>query len=192
MTKTMELTSIREQAAEAARLLIQAAAPKGGELCVIGCSTSEVVGERIGSASNADVAKAIMAGLLPVLREAGVYVAVQGCEHINRSLCVERDCMERYHLAEVWVEPWLHAGGAFCTEAAERFTDHVMVEDLRGQATLGIDIGGTLIGMHMRPVVVPVHAALRQIGSAVLILAKSRPRYVGGPRAHYPSQAAPR
>lgn len=185
MTKTMELTSIREQAAEAARLLIQAAAPKGGELCVIGCSTSEVVGERIGSASNADVAKAIMDGLLPVLREAGIYVAVQGCEHINRSLCVERDCMERYHLAEVWVEPWLHAGGAFCTEAAERFADHVMVEDLRGQATLGIDIGGTLIGMHLRRVAIPVRLSIKKIGEANILCARTRPKYIGGARAVY-------
>ena len=177
--------------------------PKEGTMLTVSRMISDAVTEAAAEGANVyklidlmlesgEVALRITPDLLPVLREAGVYVAVQGCEHINRSLCVERDCMERYHLAEVWVEPWLHAGGAFCTEAAERFADHVMVEDLRGQATLGIDIGGTLIGMHMRPVVVPVHAALRQIGSAVLILAKSRPRYVGGPRAHYPSQAAPR
>lgn len=185
-----EFETIRNQAAEAARLLIESAAPRGGELCVIGCSTSEIAGARIGSASSAEVAAAVMDGMLPVLRGAGVYIAVQGCEHINRALCVERSCMERFGLSEVWVEPWLHAGGAFCTEAAQCFCDHVMVEDLRAQATLGIDIGGTLIGMHLRPVVVPIHASLRQIGSATLILAKSRPRYVGGPRAHYPAHAA--
>lgn len=186
----MELTRIQEQAATAARLLIESAAPKGGELCVIGCSTSEIAGERIGSASNAEIAHAVMDGLLPVLYDAGMFVAVQGCEHINRALCVERACAERFALPEVWVEPWLHAGGAFCTEAAARFEDHLMVEDLRSLATLGIDIGGTLIGMHMRPVVVPIHASLRQVGHAMLILAKSRPRYVGGPRAHYPERTA--
>lgn len=184
------LDQLRDQAAEAARLLLASAAPHAGELCVIGCSTSEIVGERIGSASNEEVAAAVMDGLLPVLRGAGLFVAVQGCEHINRSLCVERACMERFGLSEVWVEPWLHAGGAFCTEASRRFDDHVMVEDLHARATLGIDIGGTLIGMHLRPVVVPIHAPLRQLGCATLILAKSRPRYVGGPRAHYPQGAA--
>lgn len=186
----LNLNEIREQAAEAARLLLASAAPEPGALCVIGCSTSEIAGERIGSASNADVARAVMDGLLPVLKAAGVCVAVQGCEHINRALCVERACLERFGLSEVWVEPWLHAGGAFCTEAAARFVPHAMVEDLRAQATLGMDIGGTLIGMHMRPVVVPIHAPLRHIGGATLVLAKSRPRYVGGPRAHYPANAA--
>lgn len=186
----LDLNVIHEKATEAARLLLSSAAPAPGALCVIGCSTSEIAGERIGSASNAEVARAVMDGLLPVLHGAGLFVAVQGCEHINRALCVERACQERFGLAEVWVEPWLHAGGAFCTEAAGRFADHVMVEDLRAQATLGIDIGGTLIGMHLRPVVVPIHAALRRIGSATLVLAKSRPRYVGGPRAHYPDHTS--
>lgn len=177
----LNLNEIREQAARGRRLLLASAAPEPGALCVIGCSTSEIAGERIGSASNADVARAVMDGLLPVLKAAGVCVAVQGCEHINRALCVERACLERFGLSEVWVEPWLHAGGAFCTEAAARFAPHAMVEDLRAQATLGMDIGGTLIGMHMRPVVVPIHAPLRHIGGATLVLAKSRPRYVGGP-----------
>jgi len=188
----MDLNKIREQAAEAATLLLENASPKRGELCVIGCSTSEVLGEHIGSASSTEVATAIMDGLLPVLKEAGIHIAVQGCEHINRALCVERGTAEKFLLPECWVEPWLHAGGAFSTEAANRFADHIMVEELRAQATLGIDIGGTMIGMHMRPVVVPIHASLRQIGAATLIMAKSRPRYIGGPRARYPQMAAAR
>ena len=93
--------------------------------------------------------------------------------------------MEKFALQEVWVKPWLHAGGAFVTQATERFSDPVMVEELRSQAVLGMDIGGTMIGMHLRPVVVPMHTQIRRIGEANLILARSRPKYVGGPRARY-------
>ena len=181
----MDFTRITEQAHEAADILLNAAQPAAGEICVIGCSTSEVAGQRIGSASSLDVARAIMDGLLPPLAQAGVFVAVQGCEHINRALCVSKNCMEKYGLEPVAVEPWLRAGGAFITEAFARFSGCVMVENLRARATLGMDIGGTLIGMHLRPVVVPIHTDLRRIGEANLILARCRPKYIGGPRAHY-------
>ena len=188
----LDYETIRSQAKNAAKLLMENATPERERLLVIGCSTSEILGQHIGSASSEEVAVAVMDGILPVFEAAGIYVAVQGCEHINRALCVERETAERFGLSEVWVEPWLHAGGAFSTEAAKRFRDHVMVEDLKGQATLGIDIGGTMIGMHMRAVVVPIHAEQKRIGEATLIMAKSRPKYVGGPRAHYPSGAAAR
>ena len=181
----MDFREITAAARRGAQIVIESRAPKPGEVFVVGCSTSEIMGARIGSSSSEDAARAVMEGVWPEVDAAGLFLAVQGCEHINRSLCVSRACMERYQLQEVWVRPWLHAGGAFVTEATKRIPDHVMVEDLRGQATLGMDIGGTLIGMHLRPVVVPVHTDLRSIGSATLILARSRPKYVGGPRAQY-------
>ena len=96
---------IQAQAAQAAEILIREAAPKPGSLCVVGCSTSEVGGKMIGSASSEEIAAALWAGLTPVLEKAGVFLAVQGCEHINRSLCVSRACMERYGLTEVMVRP---------------------------------------------------------------------------------------
>ncbi len=182
---SVNYSEITKQAAEAVDILLASAEPKAGEIFVIGCSTSEIIGKRIGSASSEDAAKAVMEGVLPKLETAGLYLAVQGCEHINRALVTSRVCMERFRLQEVWVKPWLHAGGAFATEAFNRLPDRVMVEDLCAQATLGMDIGGTLIGMHLHPVVVPVHSNLRNIGEATLILAKSRPKYVGGPRAQY-------
>lgn len=181
----MDFEAITRAAKQAAELAIESRKPAPGEIFVVGCSTSEVMGQRIGSASSEEAAAVLMDGILPVVQQAGLYLAVQGCEHINRSLCVPRACMQRYQLQEVWVHPWLHAGGAFVTEATKRVEDYVMVEDLRGQATLGLDIGGTLIGMHLHPVVVPVHTDLRSIGSATLIIARSRPKYVGGPRAQY-------
>ena len=181
----MIFQELTDSAKKAVKILLESRKPAAGEILVIGCSTSEVMGQRIGSASNEDAAAAIMDGVYPLIQQAGLFLAVQGCEHINRALCVPRECMVRYDLQEVWVRPWLHAGGAFATEATRRIPDYVMVEDLRGRATLGMDIGGTLIGMHLHPVVVPVHTDLRRIGEANLVLARSRPKYVGGPRAQY-------
>ena len=187
----MDFSALTREAAEAVAILLESAKPAPGELFVLGCSTSEIMGSRIGSASNEDAAKAVMDGVLPAIERAGLYLAVQGCEHINRALCTSRACMQRYDLQEVWVKPWLHAGGAFASEAYERIADHVMVEDLRARASLGMDVGGTLIGMHLHPVVVPVHTDLRRIGEATLVLAKTRPKYVGGPRAQYDADRFP-
>ena len=180
--RTEEIAAAARQAVE---IILESRQPKAGEILVVGCSTSEIIGRRIGSASSEEAAGSVMAGVVAALEDREIYLAVQGCEHINRALSVPRDCMERYGLQEVWVKPWLHAGGAFATEAFERLPDRVMVEDLRGMATMGMDIGGTLIGMHMHPVVVPIHTDLRKVGEATLLLARSRPKYVGGPRAQY-------
>ena len=184
----MDFDAITNQAKEAMDILLKAATPRPGSLMVLGCSTSEVIGSRIGSNSSADAAQAILRGILPAVREAGLILAVQGCEHINRSLCLERADAERLGLVEVWVRPHAHAGGACVTAYYEQCQDPVMVEGLQSKATLGMDVGDTLIGMHMRPVVVPVHSPLRKIGEGNLVLAFSRPRYVGGPRAQYVQQ----
>ena len=185
----MDFEAITAEARKAMEILLAAAKPKAGSLMVLGCSTSEVVGSRIGSNSSADAAAAILKGILPAVQEAGLILAVQGCEHINRSLCLERADAEKLGLAEVWVRPHAHAGGACVTAYYEQCADPVMVEGLENRATLGMDVGDTLIGMHMRSVVVPVHSPLRKIGEANLVLAFSRPRYVGGPRAQYAQTA---
>lgn len=185
----MDFETITKEAREAMEILLKAAKPRPGQLMVLGCSTSETVGSRIGSNSSADAAAAILKGVLPAVKAAGLILAVQGCEHINRSLCLERADAEKLGLIEVWVRPHAHAGGACVTAFYEQCADPVMVEGLQGKATLGMDIGDTLIGMHMRPVVVPVHSPLRHVGAANLVLAFSRPRYVGGPRAQYTQQA---
>ena len=181
----MNPTEIQEQVREAFGILMNAAKPEKGALLVLGCSTSEIVGSRIGSNSSEDAAKAVLDALLPLVEEAGLTLAVQGCEHINRALCTDRETMERLGLQQVWVEPWAHAGGACVSEAKKRIPEAVMVEDVQGRATLGIDIGDTLIGMHLHCVAVPVHSPLKKIGEANLVMAYSRPKYVGGPRARY-------
>ena len=181
----MNLMGITEQARQAVQILLETREPKSGEILLVGCSTSEVCGKRIGSAGSEEVAAALMDGILPMVMENGLYLAVQGCEHLNRAVCVSSEIRDRLDLQEVWVKPWLHAGGAFITEATRRIPNAVMVEDIHAKATMGMDIGGTLIGMHLRPVVVPVHTDLRHIGEANLILARSRAKYTGGPRAQY-------
>ncbi|WP_026174992.1 TIGR01440 family protein [Thermus igniterrae] len=156
-----------------------------GSLFVLGGSTSEVLGERVGTHPSLEAAEAILEGLLPPLRERGIWVAVQGCEHLNRALVVEREVAKAYGLEEVTVFPHPKAGGSLATAAFLGYEDPVMVESLKAQALGGMDIGGVLIGMHLRPVAVPLRLSVRRIGEAVLIAAKTRPKLVGGARAVY-------
>ena len=177
------LNKVRSEAAQAAQELLDAAALKQGEILVVGCSTSEVAGHTIGKASIPAVAAALLEGLYPVLRERGIYLAAQCCEHLNRALIIERACAEKYGLDEVAVRPAPKAGGSFATAVYDVFEHPVAVEAIRAHA--GIDIGGTLIGMHLRAVAVPVRLTLSKIGEANILCARTRPKYVGGPRAIY-------
>lgn len=152
---------------------------------MVGCSTSEVLGEKIGTHSSLDAAGALFAGIYQALQERGVFLAAQCCEHLGRALIVEREACIRYRLEEVNVIPQPKAGGSFGTTAYRSFRDPVAVESLQQQASAGIDIGGTLIGMHIRPVVVPLRISLRKIGEASIICARRRPKFVGGSRAVY-------
>ena len=155
-----------------------------GQVLVLGCSTSEVVGQRIGRGSSLQVAEALLPPLLHKVHEFGLFLAVQGCEHINRALVVEQACVDKYGLEEVTVLPALHAGGAMAVKAWESFAQPVMVERIQGHA--GIDIGDTFIGMHLRPVVVPIRLSVTALGAAHLTAARTRPRLIGGARAAYP------
>jgi len=181
------MPSIQQQAELVIReLLDHATGLKPCDILVIGCSTSEVAGSCIGTNSSLETAQALLDAFLPACRERQLFLAVQCCEHLNRALVVEAACMERYGLTQVGVLPWLHAGGALATAAVERFGEPVVVESLEAKAAAGIDIGGTFIGMHIRPVVVPLHIEHRRLGEATVTMARSRPKYIGGPRAHYP------
>ena len=168
----------------AAEELIGLAQPKPGQIFVVGCSTSEVLGNHIGTTGSAEVAEAIFTSLQTVTAAHGLFLAVQCCEHLNRSLVVDSKCAERYAWDEVTVRPVLHAGGALAAAAYEGFTQGVVVE--RIIAHLGLDIGQTLIGMHLKKVAVPVRLTQRQIGAAILTAARTRPPLVGGERAVYP------
>ena len=178
-----ELTA---QARQAVTELLEAAKLKPGKIFVVGCSSSEMVGARIGKGSSLEAAQAAFAGIYPVLQAQGIELAVQCCEHLNRALIVERACAERYGLEPVWVKPQPHAGGSFATAVWERFADPVAVECIRAHA--GMDIGQTLIGMHLRRVAVPVRLSVSRIGEAPVVFARTRPPYIGGPRAQYQTE----
>lgn len=154
------------------------------QILVLGCSTSEVMGEHIGKASSEEVAEALLPPLLTRVRQREVYLAIQACEHLNRSLVVEEACVEQYGLDAVTVVPSLRAGGSMAVKAWQSFEAPMMVETIRGHA--GIDLGDTFIGMHLRPVVVPIRPSIKEIGRAHLTMATTRPRLIGGPRAMYP------
>lgn len=163
-------------------LLAQADVIKGG-VFILGCSTSEIAGGHIGKNSAPEIGAAVVEAALSVLNQKGIYLAVQCCEHLNRAVVLERAAAEKYALTRVWAKPVPGAGGSAAAAAWEMFNDPVLVESVLADA--GMDIGETLIGMHLRPVAVPVRISFNMIGNARLTLAKTRPKYIGGPRAVY-------
>ena len=178
----MEMEKVYEQASAAIDELFAAADTlKRGDILVIGCSTSEIVGKRIGSGSSVEAAKAVMDSVLPKIKARGLYLAVQCCEHLNRALIVERRAAQGRDIVNVVPQP--KAGGSFATAAYRAFSDPVAVEHIRADA--GLDIGGTLIGMHLREVAVPLRLGIDHIGQALLLAARTRPKFIGGVRAHY-------
>lgn len=185
MSKELEgrLIEITNEARRATEELVNVAGLRKGDIFVVGCSTSEVTGNTIGHASVKPVAKAIFDGIYPVLKEKGIYLAAQCCEHLNRAVILEAECAERYGLEEVCVRPAPKAGGSFATVTYDTLDAPVAVESVKAHA--GIDIGGTLIGMHLRAVAVPVRISTEKIGEARIICARTRPKYIGGPRAIY-------
>lgn len=175
--------TIKQQAEQAVTELLEVAKLKRGDLFVIGCSSSEIVGLKIGKGSSLEAAQAAFAGIYPVLKERGIYLAVQCCEHLNRALIIEEAAAEKFGYEIVNVRPWPKAGGSFATTAWENFEHPVAVEHIKAKA--GIDIGGTLIGMHLKDVAVPVRLSIKQIGEANILCARTRPKSIGGERARY-------
>ncbi len=178
-----QLEQIGQETAQSVRELLQTAALKAGQILVVGCSTSEVLGQHIGSAGSGEVAAAILDKVLAESRKVGVYTAIQCCEHLNRALVVEEEVMEAYRLEPVTVVPVATAGGSLAACAMKTFSRPVVVEAI--QAHAGLDIGCTLIGMHIKAVAVPVRLQQKTIGQALLIAARSRPKLIGGARAVY-------
>lgn len=177
------LDRIKKEVETALRALLDVAKLEEDDIFVIGCSTSEVTGHKVGTFSSLDVGRALFETVYPILKEKKLRLAVQCCEHLNRSLIVERDTARLYRLERVNVVPRLHAGGAFAIQAWENFKEPCAVESV--SASAGMDIGGVLIGMHLKAVAVPVRCEIDSIGEARLTLARTRPRFVGGERAAY-------
>lgn len=179
----MELLMIKEQGYKAAKELIEIAKPEEGDILVIGCSTSEVSGNKIGSASVPELAKALFDGIYQAAKENKIYIAAQCCEHLNRAIIIEKSIAGKRNLEIVNVVPYPKAGGSFATAAYESLKEPVAVEHIK--AEVGMDIGDTLIGMHLKDVAVPVRLSVDKIGEAHLVCARTRAKFIGGERAHY-------
>ena len=175
------LSQVKEESANAARQLAEAARLHKGQIVVVGCSTSEVVGHNVGSWSTPEVANAIFEGLNSVFAPMGVYIAAQCCEHLNRALIVEHEAVPNGEIVNVMPQP--KAGSSFATAAYHSFRHPVALEEIKADA--GLDIGGTLIGMHLKKVAVPVRLQQNHIGQAIVLAARVRPKFIGGERAIY-------
>ena len=161
--------------------IIEIAGLKKGQILVVGCSTSEISGDKIGSNSNLELAEAAFKGIYEACNSKGIYLAAQCCEHLNRAIIVEREAVPFAYYVNVVPQP--KAGGSFATTAYKTFNDPVAIEEISADA--GIDIGGTLIGMHIRKVAVPVRLENNKIGEAYVAAARSRAKFIGGERAVY-------
>lgn len=175
------LAQVKEESANAARQLAEAAKLHKGQIVVVGCSTSEVVGHNVGSWSTPEVANAIFEGLNSVFAPMRVYIAAQCCEHLNRALIVEHEAVPNGEIVNVMPQP--KAGSSFATAAYQNFRHPVALEEIKADA--GLDIGGTLIGMHLKKVAVPVRLQQNHIGQAIVLAARVRPKFIGGERAIY-------
>ncbi|WP_188497894.1 TIGR01440 family protein [Pullulanibacillus pueri] len=181
-----ELNGISQQVNQVLEALQDAMPLTSKHILVIGASTSEVIGEHIGSAGTVEVANAIYQALNEFQQKTGVQLAFQCCEHLNRALVVEAETAEQKHLSEVTVVPVRSAGGAMAALAYQKMNHPVVVEEI--QADAGIDIGDTFIGMHLKAVVVPLRCAIKEIGNAHVTFARTRPKLIGGERAVYPEK----
>ncbi len=175
------MNTIKEQAFAAAKEIIEIGKLKKGQILVIGCSTSEVIGDTIGTNSSPETANEIFDGIYEAANESGVFVAAQCCEHLNRAIIVEADAAPNNEYVNVVPQP--KAGGSFATAAYKAFKNPVALEEIKADA--GLDIGSTLIGMHLKKVAVPVRLKNNKIGNATLTAARVRPKFIGGERAHY-------
>ena len=173
--------NLRERAYQLSSELFEKARLKKGQILVVGCSSSEICGERIGTNSRPEIAEAVFSGIYRLCREKGIYLAAQCCEHLNRAIITEEEAVPQLDIVNVVPQP--KAGGSFATAAWQSFRNPVAVEEIRADA--GLDIGDTLIGMHLKRVAVPVRLAYRELGKAHVSAARVRPKFIGGERAHY-------
>lgn len=173
--------SIYDETKAAISELCEEAKLKKGDIVVVGCSTSEVVGSQIGTNSSFDVAGEIFRALNDYTKSKGIYLAIQCCEHLNRAIITEKEAVPFAEFVNVVPQP--KAGGSLATQAYHGFTNPVALEEIKADA--GLDIGLTLIGMHLKKVVVPLRLVNNKIGEATVVAARARPKFIGGVRAIY-------
>lgn len=174
---------LTQQAKTAVLEIIEQAKIGKESIFVVGCSSSTVKGENYGKASSMEIAQAIFDGIYPELKSRGIFLAAQCCEHLNRAIITEREAAEKLREPEVNVVPQPKAGGSFATITYNTLENPVAVEHIKADA--GIDIGGVLIGMHLKEVAVPLVISVKNIGKAHITSARTRPKFIGGERARY-------
>ena len=177
------MSNIQNEVKSAICELIKESGIKSGEILIMGCSTSEIAGNKIGKGSVFELGDEVIDGALSAIGDSGIYLAVGCCEHLNRAVVIEREAALKYGFEIVSVIPQPKAGGSAGTSAYKKFKDPVMVEFVKAHA--GIDIGDTFIGMHLRHVAVPLRLSVNTVGQAHTTFAKTRPKFVGGSRAVY-------
>lgn len=175
------LEEIKKEAEKAASELLEKARLKKGNIAVVGCSTSEILGDDLGGHSTPEIAQAVFDGINSVFKPKGIYIAAQCCEHLNRAIIIEREAVPFAQIVNAVPQP--KAGSSFAAAAYKSFKNPVAVEEIKADG--GLDIGGTLIGMHLKAVAVPVRLKQRNIGKAIVLAARVRPKFIGGERAVY-------
>lgn len=175
------LEEIKKEAEESASELVEKARLKKGNIAVVGCSTSEILGDDLGGHSTPEIAQAVFDGINSVFKPKGIYIAAQCCEHLNRAIIIEREAVPFAQIVNAVPQP--KAGSSFAAAAYKSFKNPVAVEEIKADG--GLDIGGTLIGMHLKAVAVPVRLKQRNIGKAIVLAARVRPKFIGGERAVY-------
>lgn len=178
-----KLENLKEDFISAVEELLEKANLNEEDILVIGGSTSEIIGETIGSASVPDIGVELINSIMPIIKRENIFLAVQCCEHLNRALIIEERCAKKYGLTPVTVVPHPKAGGSLSSAYYRALDNPVVVEEI--QADAGLDIGDTFIGMHLKRVAVPVRLSIKNIGSAHLTAARVRPKLIGGERAKY-------
>ena len=163
--------------------LLAQAAPDESDILVVGCSSSEITGRKLGTFSNEEIGREVVSVLYEECRKNGLHLATQCCEHLNRALIIEKTVAKERGYEIVSVVPKLKAGGSLSTAAYSILPDAVAVEHIK--AELGIDIGDVMIGMHLKDVAVPIRTSIKTIGEAHVVCAKTRPKLIGGERAEY-------
>jgi uncharacterized protein (TIGR01440 family) len=176
-----ELQKITNEAEKLSEELIETAKLREGQIVIVGCSSSEIAGAKVGSLSSPEIGKAVFDGLQAVFLSRGIFLAAQCCEHLNRAVIVEREAVPNSDIVNVVPQP--KAGGSFATAAYNGFDDPVALEEIRADA--GLDIGNTLIGMHLKKVAVPLRLSITHVGQAPVNAARTRPKFIGGDRAVY-------
>ncbi|WP_058990328.1 TIGR01440 family protein [Anaerococcus rubeinfantis] len=177
------MEDIKNEVKKACLEILEKSNAKEGEVFVLGGSSSEICGYKIGSHSSEEIGEVVVKTLLEILNEKKIFLAVGGCEHINRAIVIERELALRDRYEIVSVVPQIHAGGSFATAAYKNFKDPLVIEHISGD--FGMDIGDANIGMHIKFVQVPLRLEIKNIGSAHLTALRSRPKLIGGIRARY-------